>query len=83
MYYNETTINHSNTNSNLKFHYEHFKLLKNIRIYGDCFLAANPLWLRKRNLTHNCRQPSAMSNASRMLQILDLRSLVRLAGCEQ
>ena len=30
-----------------------------------------------------CRQPSDMSNASQMLQILDLRSLVRLAGCER
>ena len=28
-------------------------------------------------------QPSAMSNASRMLQILHLISLARLAGCEQ
>ena len=30
-----------------------------------------------------CRLLSALSNASWMLQILDLRSLVRLAGCER
>ena len=28
-----------------------------------------------------CRQPSAMSNASRIMRILDLITLVRLAGC--
>ena len=34
---------------------------------------------------HNqaCRQPSDESNASQMLQILDLISLARLASCER
>ena len=32
----------------------------------------------KKLLTTSCRQPSPMSNASRMLQVLDLDSLARL-----